>query len=116
MIYVLAAISFGTFAYVALFLFQSPQSRRDSDAWGELLFDSGMLTTFLVVAMFWGMLGDLTDTSLGTVLDGMLWKESSGTLRVWTVVGFAAAPFTVLSAVHVLALKVLAKSRRQHAA
>jgi hypothetical protein len=116
MIYVIAAISFGTLAYVALFLFQSPQSRRDSDAWGELLFVSGMLTTFLVVAMFWGMLGDLTNTSLATVIDGMLWKESSGTLRVWTVVGFAAVPFTVLSAVHVLALKVLAKSRRQHAA
>jgi len=116
MIYAMAAVCVGAFAYVALLAFQSPQSRRDLGAWGDLLFISGMLTTFLVIVMFWGMLGILADTTLANVLERMLWRRSSGRLNIWVLFGFAAVPFTVLAAAHVLVLRYLERSRRRHVA
>lgn len=114
--HVLAALGVGMLGYLGLCAFQSPQSRRDLEAWGDVLFISGMLTTFLVVVMFWGILGTLAETSLAAVVDEMSWRKSSGRINSWTLLGFAAAPFTVLAAVHVLVLKLLERARRRHLA
>src|SRR5687767_9654694 len=113
MIYALAAVCVGASTYVALLAFQSPQSRRDLGAWGDLLFISGMLTTFLVIVMFWGMLGNLADSNFATVLERMLWRKSSGLLNGWVLLGFAAVPFTVLAGAHVLVLSYFERSRRR---
>ena len=114
--YALAAICVGAVVYLALLIFQSPQSRRDLAAWGDLLFISVVLTASLMIAMFWGMFEHLSDTTLATVVEGVLWKRSSGLVRPWALAGFAALPFTALAAAHVLVLVLLERYQRRHAA
>jgi hypothetical protein len=114
--YALAAIGVGSVGYFALLIFQSPQSRRDQEAWGDLLFVSGVLTAFLMITMFLGMFEHLSDATIAAIVEDVLWKRSSGLLRPWALLSFAALPFTALAAVHVLVLATLDRQRRRNAA
>src|SRR5688572_12097336 len=113
--YALVAMCVGVLAYFSLLAFQSPQARRDLDAWGDCLFASGVLSAFLAIVMFWGLFDRLSDATLTSLVERLFRRRPhSGLVDLRTLPGFAAASFTAFAAVHVLVLKILERVGRRH--
>src|SRR5690349_4282588 len=105
--YAIAALSIGTLLYVGLLAFQSPQARRDRSAWGDRLFISIVIASFLVLTMMWGLFGQLSHATFKSLVDALFAPRPSGLPDLRSMPGFAALAFTVLTGLHVLALTLL---------
>ena len=113
--YALVAMCIGTIAYLGMLIFQSPQSRRDISAWGDLLFISAVVTAFLGIIMFWGIFDRLGKTTFVSLVDELFQRRPhSGLVNLKAFPGFMALPFTLLAGLHVSVLLFLNRASRGH--